>query len=76
MPDINEMIDDVPIDTILSRTYFEKDGYKAILFGFAPGQELSEHSASVPAFVHFLEGAAHLVLGDEERKADPDTWVY
>lgn len=76
MSEINEMVDEIPVDTILSRTYFEKDGFKAILFGFAPGQELSEHTASVPAIVHFLEGDAQLVLGEDQSNANQGTWVY
>lgn len=70
------MIEDIPPDSILSRTLYEDDQVKAILFGFAPGQELSEHTASVPAVIHFLKGTADLVLGEDERKAQPGTWVH
>ena len=51
---------EIPGDSILSRTYFEDDQMKAILFAFAPGQELSEHTASHPAILHFLRGEADL----------------
>lgn len=74
--ELSENSSEIPDDSILSRTFFDKDGYKAILFGFAPGQELSEHTASVPAVIHFLEGEAKLVLGDDEKKAKQGTWAY
>ncbi|MBS3750229.1 MAG: cupin domain-containing protein [Anaerolineales bacterium] len=67
---------DVPPDSILSQTVFEDGGVKVILFSFAPEQELSEHTASVPAILHFLDGNAHLVLGEEEQEAGPGTWVH
>lgn len=71
-----EMIDEIPPDSILSRTLFEDENVKAILFGFAPGQELSEHTASVPAVIHFLQGEAQLTFDEEEREAQPGTWVH
>ena len=74
--DVTGLIGEVPADSILSRTYFERKGFKAILFGFAQGQELSEHTASVPAVIHFLGGEARLLLGEDEMKAKQGTWVY
>ena len=75
-PDINALVTDVPPDTIVSRTYYENDGLKAILFGFAPGQELSEHTSSKPAILHFLEGEADLKLGDDEKTVSAGAWAY
>lgn len=66
----------IPGDSILSRTYFEDDQIKAILFAFSPGQELSEHTASHPAILHFLSGEADLTLGGEAHTAAPGTWVH
>jgi quercetin dioxygenase-like cupin family protein len=74
--DIQELVTEIPADTIISRTYFDADRMKAILFGFAPGQELSEHTASKPAVLHFLEGEADLTLGDVQKTASPGTWTY
>ena len=56
-----------PEKGILSRTLFNDDRLKAVIFGFAQGEELSEHTASMPAILHFLQGEAKLTLGD-------DTW--
>ena len=38
-----------PDKGILSRTLFSDDRLKAVAFGFAQGEELSEHTASMPA---------------------------
>ena len=47
-----------PDKGILSRTLFSDDRLKVVLFGFAQGEELSEHTASMPAVLHFLQGEA------------------
>ena len=74
--DLGALIDDIPPDAIVSRTYHEDDRLKAILFAFAPGQELSEHTASQPAMLHFLQGEADLTLGEDEKSATGGTWVH
>lgn len=65
-----------PGDGILTRTLFNDDDVKAVIFGFASGEELSEHTASMPAILHFLEGEAKLTLGDDPVEARPGTWVH
>jgi quercetin dioxygenase-like cupin family protein len=67
---------EIPKDSIISRTFHEDERLKVILFGFAEGQELSEHTASQPAMLMFLEGEAKLTLGDEEQEAHSGTWVH
>ncbi len=76
IPDLSAQVGEVPPDSILSRTLFSSDRVKAVLFGFAPGQELSEHTASVPAILHVLSGTARLTLGGDSRPAGPGTWVH
>jgi quercetin dioxygenase-like cupin family protein len=61
---------------ILSRTLFSDDRLKAVLFGFAQSEELSEHTASLPAVLHFLQGEAKLTLGDDTVEAKPGTWIH
>jgi quercetin dioxygenase-like cupin family protein len=73
---LEDLIDSFPPDSILSRMVFQDDSIKTILFGFQPGQELSEHTASVPAVIQFIEGEADLTLGDESTTAQQGTWVH
>jgi quercetin dioxygenase-like cupin family protein len=65
-----------PEKGILSRTLHGDDRLKAVLFGFAQGEELSEHTASTPAVLHFLRGEARLTLGDDVVETRPGTWVH
>lgn len=66
----------VPTNGILSQTVYQTAGLKTVLFGFAPGQELSEHTASMPAIIQILRGEAVLVLNGDTLDARPGTWVY
>jgi len=68
-------ISEIPPDSIVSRTLYDDDQHKAILFGFAAGQELSEHTASQTALLYFVQGKAKLTLGGDESRAVPGTWV-
>ncbi|MBS0267295.1 MAG: cupin domain-containing protein [Planctomycetes bacterium] len=65
-----------PANGILSRTVFQNDQIKAVVFGFGPGQELSEHTAAKPALLYFVQGEASLGLGDDVQAAQPGTWVH
>ena len=69
-------VDSVPTESIVSRTIHVDDQIKASIFGFAPGQELSEHTASVPAIIQILQGTCSLTLGNDTFKAGPGTWVH
>jgi len=65
-----------PEDGILTRMLFNDDNVKAVIFGFGQGEELSEHTASMPAILHFLQGEATLTLGDDSVEAQPGTWIH
>ncbi len=69
-------IPEIPADSIVSRTIYSDDQMKAILFGFAVGQELSEHTSAQTAILHFVEGEADLTLGDQSMSAQVGTWVH
>jgi quercetin dioxygenase-like cupin family protein len=73
---LNQLGPEVPSDSILSRTFHEDERLKAILFSFAAGQELSEHTASQPAILHFVSGEADLALGEDKQSAGPGTWAW
>jgi quercetin dioxygenase-like cupin family protein len=65
-----------PDKGILSRTLHNDDRLKAVLFGFAQSEELSEHTASMSAVLHFFQGEATVTLGDDQHEAKPGTWVH
>jgi quercetin dioxygenase-like cupin family protein len=76
LADLLGQLPDIPADSIVSRTLFTDERMKAVLFGFAAGQELSEHTASTPAIVHILRGEAVLKLGSDTHAASQGTWVH
>jgi quercetin dioxygenase-like cupin family protein len=65
-----------PADGTLSRTLHQDERLKAVLFGFAVGQELSEHTASTPAVMHFLKGRATVTLGDDHTEVEGGAWIH
>lgn len=76
IPDLSDLVPDIPEDSIVSRTFYSDEQVKMVLFGFATGQELSEHTASQPAILHILQGEADLTLGDDSMLAQAGTWVH
>ena len=65
-----------PTDGILSRTLFNDDKFKAVIFGFGQGEELSEHTASMSAMLFFVKGQGTLGLGGDVHEAQAGTWVH
>ena len=57
--------------------YFgDKFAYDFDLFGFATGEELSEHTASMPAIIQIIKGEASLTIGNEAISGQPGTWIH
>ena len=67
---------EIPKDGTLSRTLHRDDRVKVVLFGFAVGQELSQHTASVPAIIEILSGEARVTLDGEEKELSRGSWVF
>ncbi|MBI3957965.1 MAG: cupin domain-containing protein [Chloroflexi bacterium] len=74
--DLRALLSAIGPESIVSRTIFNEAAGRAILFGFAPGQELSEHTAAMAAILHILEGHATLTLGGDAMEAAPGALVY
>jgi quercetin dioxygenase-like cupin family protein len=63
-------------DGIVSKSIVENERHKVILFALAAGQELSEHTASVPAVIHVVSGVGTVELGGQEHEARPGMLYY
>jgi quercetin dioxygenase-like cupin family protein len=74
-PSLTDMAPAVPADSILSRTFYKDERLSAVLFSFAAGQELSEHTSSYPAILHFLSGRARVKLGADEFTVEAGAWA-
>ena len=69
------LIGQIPSQGILSRTIHNDNLFKAIIFGFDKGQELSEHTASMPAIINILKGEARIKLGSEAFESKEGAWI-
>lgn len=76
IPNVRALLGEIAEESIVSRAVYNEANSRAILFGFAPGQELSEHSTPMAATIHILEGNATLTLGGDTMEAAPGTLVY
>ncbi len=66
----------IPENGILSRTLYSDDHVKILVFGFAPGQELSAHTAPMAASLHFVSGDATLSLGEDVHEVGAGALVH
>jgi quercetin dioxygenase-like cupin family protein len=66
----------IPQQGILSRTLLDTAEMKLVLFHFAQGEELSEHTASMPAIIQLLAGEMRLTLGDDVHEVIPGCFTY
>ncbi|MCC7342755.1 MAG: cupin domain-containing protein [Bryobacterales bacterium] len=66
----------VPDRGILSMTLQTDERSKIIQFVFAPGQELSAHTAPFPAILYIVKGEADLTLGEDAKSAAEGTLVH
>lgn len=66
----------IPENGILSRTLHNDDRLRVVIFGFSPGQELSAHTAPMPAVLQILKGEADLTLGEEKLEAKAGAFIH
>lgn len=61
---------------ILSRRLHESEHVKAVLFSFAAGEELSEHTAAVPATILTVKGRGAWTVAGQSFEAGPGSWLH
>jgi len=67
---------ETPDDGIVSRAIYNDDDVRVVHFSFAPGQQLSDHTAPMPVTLEVVEGEATITLGDKVVEARPGTWMH
>ena len=67
---------EIPKDGTLSRTIRRDDHVKVVLFGFSGGQELSQHTASVPAMIEIVQGDVRFTLDGDEKELAAGSWIF
>lgn len=66
----------IPDDGTLSRVLYRDDRLRVVVFAFDAGQELTEHTAAVPAVIQVVAGRLELTLGGETIPAGPGSWTH
>src|SRR6185312_10639919 len=61
---------------IVSRTLLRTDNSRTVLFGFAEGQELTEHTSTQHALIQILSGECEFSLGDESHVLKAGDFLY
>jgi quercetin dioxygenase-like cupin family protein len=61
---------------IVSRTLLRTNTSRVVLFGFAEGQELSEHTSTQHAVIQILSGECRLLLGGKPYAAKAGDLIY
>ncbi len=74
-PDAAALVE-IPAAGTLSRTIHQDDGIKVVVFAFAAGEELSEHTSSQPAIIQVLRGELALTLAGEPVTARAGAWIH
>jgi quercetin dioxygenase-like cupin family protein len=65
-----------PEGGILSRTLYQDERIKVVVFGFGAGQELSEHTANVPATIQVVKGEGTVTLGEDTVRVAAGSWLH
>ena len=65
----------IPARGIHSQTLSSAGDVELVLFAFAAGEGLAEHTAARPAILHVLAGEAEITLGDDRLDARPGSWA-
>lgn len=61
---------------IVSRTLLNKGGLRTTLFGFAEGQELTEHTSTRHALIQILSGECEFSLSGQPHQLSAGDFLY
>lgn len=75
-PDLASLVGAIVPDSIVSRQVHGDEHVKVTLFGFAAGQELSEHTASKPAILQVVSGEGTFGLADQVVEVGPGSFAH
>jgi quercetin dioxygenase-like cupin family protein len=67
---------DIPDEGTLSRVVAKEGPVRVIVFAFDSGQELTEHTASVPVVLQAITGVLTVEVGGERHRLMAGSWLY
>ncbi len=65
-----------PRDGIVSRTIHDDAACRVVLFSFAEGQELSDHTAAMPVTLQVVAGDAVIGVAGRTADAPAGSWLH
>ena len=66
---------EIPKDGTLSRVLVKDNPVRLVAFAFDAGQELTEHTASVPVVVQVISGSLTIEVAGERHRLTPSSWM-
>jgi quercetin dioxygenase-like cupin family protein len=66
---------EIPSEGTLTRVLYRDDQVRVVVFAFDEGQELTDHTAAVPALVQVVSGRIRLDLDGDPVELEPGSWV-
>ncbi len=67
---------EIPTKGTLSRVVFQDGRIRVVLFALDRGQELTEHTAALPAVVQVLTGRLRLTMAGRTEEMVPGDWAH
>jgi len=67
---------EIPDEGTLSKVLHSDDLIRVVGFAFDTGQELSEHTATIPVVVQVVSGRFRFDVGDESWEIGPTSWMH
>ncbi|MCP4968615.1 MAG: cupin [bacterium] len=67
---------DIPVNGTLSRVVYKDDNVRLVVFAFDTGEELTDHTAGVPAIVQVASGELEISLEGVVSTIGPKSWVH
>jgi quercetin dioxygenase-like cupin family protein len=73
-----DLVADLPVtpQATTSRVVVDTDAVRVVLFAFDTGEELTDHTASMPVVVTLLDGAIRFRVGGQDHDLAPGDVVY
>ncbi len=67
---------EIPEDGTLSKVLYSDDQIRVVGFAFDEGQELTEHTATVPVIVQVVSGRFAFSATEGEWEIGPASWIH
>ncbi len=67
---------EIPKKGITSHSIISQPHVRIVVFGFADGEEMTEHTAAVPAVAHVISGEFDFIVPDKTFNFKSGGWIH